>query len=121
MSHYLLVLSNFPDRTAAEQAARRLIEKRLAACVNILAECSSMYQWKNNIEVSQEVPLLIKTTPKNYAQLETILQECHPYQLPEIIALPISHGLPAYLNWIDESCDASATTDGSLLTAKENL
>lgn len=113
MSNCLLVLSNFPDRPAAEKVARCLIEERLAACVNILAECSSIYQWQGNIEVSQEVPLLIKTTQENYAQLETILQECHPYQLPEIIALPISHGLPAYLNWINESCVAPATPDNS--------
>ena len=111
MSNYLIVLSNFPDRPAAEKAARCLLEKRLAACVNILAECSSIYQWQGNIEVGQEIPLLIKTTTENYAPLETILRKCHPYQLPEIVALPISHGLPAYLNWINESCEASTTTD----------
>jgi periplasmic divalent cation tolerance protein len=117
MSDYLLVISNFPDRATAEKAAHLLIEKRLAACVNILAECTSIYQWQGNTESSQEVPLLIKTTRQKYAELETFLQKCHPHHLPEIIALPIVAGLPAYLNWLAESCGTA--TPASPLNTEE--
>jgi periplasmic divalent cation tolerance protein len=115
MSEYLLVISNFPDRATAEKAAHLLIEKKLAACVNILAECTSIYRWQGNTETSQEVPLLIKTTRQNYAELETFLQQSHPYQVPEIIALPIDSGLPVYLNWLAESCDTATPASKSPL------
>ena len=113
MSDYLLIISHFPDRPTAEKVAHLLIEKRLAACVNILAECTSIYQWQGNIESSQEVPLQIKTTRQKYAELETFLQQSHPYHLPEIIALPIISGLPAYLNWLAESCGTATPTSKS--------
>jgi periplasmic divalent cation tolerance protein len=96
----LLVISNFPDRASAEVAATALIAKNLAACVNILAECTSIYRWEDKVEHASEVPLLIKTTRTAYAKMESTLRELHPYELPEIIAVPVTAGLPAYLNWV---------------------
>jgi periplasmic divalent cation tolerance protein len=96
----LLVLTNVPDRAAAERLAEMLIEKRLAACVNILAPCRSVYRWKDAVQHDEEHPMLIKTTTERYAALEQALRAGHPYELPEIIAVPIERGLPAYLDWV---------------------
>lgn len=101
----LLVLTTLPDRAHAEALASALVEARLAACVSILAPCRSVYRWQGKTESAEEVPLLIKTTVAGYAALETAIRARHPYELPEIIAVPISHGLPAYLGWV-----ASETT-----------
>ena len=97
----LLVLTNLPDRAAAERLADALIEKRVAACVNILAPCMSVYRWKGAIEHDEEHPVLIKTTAERYPVLETAIRAAHPYELPEIIAVPIERGLPGYLAWVD--------------------
>ena len=96
----LLVLTNLPDRAAAERLAALLIEQRLAACVNILAPCRSVYRWKGAVQREEEHPMLIKTTAERYPALEKVLREGHPYELPEIIAVPIERGLPAYLDWV---------------------
>lgn len=96
----LLVLTNLPDAAAARALATHLVESRLAACVNILAPCRSIYRWQGKVEDAEEVPLLIKTTQARYAALETAIREHHPYELPEIIAVPLSLGLPAYLGWV---------------------
>jgi periplasmic divalent cation tolerance protein len=96
----LLVLTNLPDRAAAERLAGMLVEKNLAACVNILAPCRSVYRWKGTLQHDEEHPLLIKTTGERYAALEQALRAGHPYELPEIIALPVERGLPAYLDWV---------------------
>ena len=98
--HSLLVLTNLPDRAAAERLAALLIEQRLAACVNILAPCRSVYRWKGAVQREEEHPMLIKTTAGRYAALEKVLRAGHPYELPEIIAVPIERGLPAYLDWV---------------------
>jgi len=68
--------------------------------VNIMAECTSIYRWQGKIEFADEIPLLIKTTRLNYPKLESLLRSKHPYELPEIIALSVSAGLPEYLNWV---------------------
>ena len=96
----LLVLTNLPDRAAAEKLADTLIEKKLAACVNILAPCRSVYRWKDAVQHDEEHPMLIKTTAERYAALEQAVRAGHPYELPEIIAMPIDRGLPAYLDWV---------------------
>ena len=96
----LLVLCNTPDADCAAQIAQTLVERRLAACVNILAPCQSVYRWQGKIEHAAEVPLLIKTTRARYAELQATLAEAHPYELPEIIAVPLHEGLPAYLAWV---------------------
>jgi len=98
----LLVLTNLPDRAAAERLAGALIEQRVAACVNILAPCQSVYRWKGAVQREEEHPVLIKTTVRRYAALEAAIRAGHPYELPEIIAVPIEHGLPAYLAWVED-------------------
>ena len=96
----LLVLTNLPERAAAERLAELLVEKQLAACVNILAPCRSVYRWQGAVRHDEEHPMLIKTTAERYPALEQALRSGHPYELPEIIAVPIEHGLPAYLQWV---------------------
>jgi periplasmic divalent cation tolerance protein len=100
MSKVLLVLTTLPDRTSAERIAEALVTARIAACVNMLTGCTSVYRWQGTVECADEVPLLIKTTHAAYARLETVLRELHPYELPEIVALPVTAGLPAYLDWV---------------------
>jgi periplasmic divalent cation tolerance protein len=96
----LLVLTNLPDRAAAEKLAGELVQKRLAACINILAPCRSVYRWQGAVQHDEEHPMLIKTTRERYPALERALRAGHPYELPEIIALPVERGLPAYLDWV---------------------
>lgn len=102
MSEVLLVVTTLPDRATAERIAEALVTARVAACVNVLAECTSVYRWQEKIERAGEVPLLIKTTRDAYAQLETTLRGMHPYDVPEIIALPVTAGLPSYLDWVSQ-------------------
>jgi periplasmic divalent cation tolerance protein len=96
----LMVITNLPDRAEAERVAETLIREGAAACINILAECTSLYQWNGKLNHTREVPLLIKTTRAAYPHLESLLCELHPYELPELIAVPVTTGLPAYLNWV---------------------
>src|SRR2546426_9402556 len=92
----LLVLTNLPERAAAERLADLLVEKRLAACVNILAPCRSVYRWQGAVRHDEEHPLLIKTTAQRYPALEQALRSGHPHELPAIIAGPIEARLPAH-------------------------
>ncbi len=96
----LLVITNLPDRAAAEKLADALVTQRLAACINILAPCRSVYRWRGAVQHEEEHPVLIKTTREGYAALEAQIRALHPYELPEIVALPIERGLPAYLDWV---------------------
>lgn len=97
----ILVISTLPDREQAEKLARVLIDQQLAACVNILPNVTSVYRWQGTVETASETIMLIKTTMARYAVLEAAIKMHHPYQLPEIIAVPLSAGLPAYLQWIE--------------------
>ncbi len=105
----LLILTNLPDEASARTLASRLVEARLAACVNILAPCRSVYRWQGGLEDAQEVPLLIKTTAARYPALEEAIRADHPYELPEIIAVPIVRGLPDYLDWVAAETLPAAT------------
>ena len=105
MNDILLVITTLPDAQAAGQLAQRLIEERAAACVNQLASCTSTYRWQGKIEIATEVPLLIKTTRAAYPRLEQLIRTLHPYELPEIIAVPVIAGLPAYLGWVGRETD----------------
>lgn len=98
----LLILTNCPDETVANTIALAVVEEGLAACVNLLPRVQSIYRWQGVVESASEVPLLIKASAANYPALEQRIAELHPYELPEIIALPITRGLPAYLNWLAE-------------------
>ena len=106
----LLVLTNLPDAAAARTLADHLVEQRLAACVNILAPCRSVYRWDGKVEAAEEVPLLIKTTAARYAELEAAIRARHPYELPEIVAVPIAHGLSGYLAWVAAETTPDTTT-----------
>ncbi len=99
-SQTLLVLTNLPDEATAQALATALVSERLAACVNVMAPCRSIYRWRGEIESTPEVPLLIKSTTARYAALEAAIRARHPYELPEIVAVPIAHGLPEYLAWL---------------------
>ncbi len=98
----ILVLTNLPDTTSAEKLAEILITGQLAACVNILTPCTSMYQWQGKLEKTNEVPMMIKTTRNHYIAIEASILKHHPYELPEIIYVTIDGGLPAYLGWLAE-------------------
>ena len=106
MDEVILVITNLPDRESAQRVADALIESRAAACVNILAQCTSVYRWQGKVETAYEVPLLIKTTRIAYARVEAVICTHHPYELPEIIAVPVSAGLPDYLQWVSQETQA---------------
>lgn len=101
MQQPLLVLTNVPDQDLARGIARTLVEQRLAACVNIVAGVRSVYRWRDAIEETTEVTLLIKTTETRYPELEAAIRSLHPYSVPEIVGFPLVAGLPAYLSWLD--------------------
>lgn len=96
----IMVLCNVPDAALAQQIAEALVGEQLAACVNIMAPCRSVYRWQGKLENASEVPLQIKTTAAAYPALQARLLQLHPYEVPEIIVLPLVAGLPAYLTWV---------------------
>ncbi len=96
----LLVLTNLPDAATAHALAAALIDSGAAACVNILSPAVSVYRWQGQVDTDTEVPILIKTTRAAYPMLENTIRAGHPYELPEIIAVPVTLGLPAYLDWV---------------------
>lgn len=103
----ILVLTQMPDRPSAQALARALVEERLAACVSIGAPADSLYHWRGQIETAQEVPVAIKTRAGRYAAVEAAILARHPYELPEVVAVPITYGLERYLDWIAaETSDA---------------
>ena len=104
----ILVLTTLPDQAQAEALARELLTARLAACIQIGATVQSLYHWRGQIETASEIPLAIKTRAGLYPHVEETIRRRHPYELPEIVAVPISCGLPAYLDWI-----AAETMHGS--------
>ena len=99
----LLVLTTLPDRASAQALAASLVDERLAACVNILSPCQSVYRWQGKLDSASEVLLLVKTTANRYPQLEARLQALHPYELPELVTVKAHGGLPAYLLWVAEA------------------
>ena len=99
----VLIISNFPDKKTATLLAEALVEQRLAACVNVLSPCVSIYRWQGKIESAGEVPVLIKTRKQHYDRVEQLIKMMHPYELPEVIMVPITGGLPAYLQWIADT------------------
>lgn len=101
----LLVLSTFPDVQTARQIARTLVEEQLAACGNIIPQIESVYRWKGAVESNPETLALFKTTVGKYQMLEDRLRSLHPYEVPEVLSFSPTSGLPAYLNWVVESCN----------------
>jgi periplasmic divalent cation tolerance protein len=103
----LVAFCTFPDRESAETIATTLVEERLAACVNLVPDLTSLYRWQGELHREPECLLLIKTTAARFEALRARLRALHPYELPEIIGLPISHGDPAYLQWLTENTRTS--------------
>lgn len=97
---YKLIFCNCPSEATANEIANKLVSDRIAACVNILPGLRSIYLWEGQLCNESEYLLLIKTTAANYSAVETSILATHPYELPEIIAVPINADLPAYLNWM---------------------
>jgi periplasmic divalent cation tolerance protein len=108
MDPVLLVLTNLPDRESARSLADGLVAARLAACVNVLADCTSVYRWKGAVEAASEVPVLIKTCGVLYPEVEAFIRAHHPYEVPEVIALPVAGGLASYLAWVAEATRPAA-------------
>ena len=98
----LLVLCTAPDRKTALAIAERVVDRAAAACVNITAPVTSVFRWEEKLETADEHLLLIKTTQVKYRQLEELIRTVHPYELPEIIAVPVEQGLNEYLNWVEQ-------------------
>ena len=96
----ILVITNVPDHGVAEALARELLDRRLAACVNIGAPVQSIYHWQARIETGQEVPVVVKTRTALYSNVEDAIRKIHPYDTPEIIAIPVVDGDARYLAWL---------------------
>lgn len=96
----LLVLTNFPDQEVACQIGTILVEKQLAACVNLLPPVTSIYRWQGRLETATEVPAFLKTTRSGFERLRDELLALHPYEVPEILAFPAATGAGAYLEWV---------------------
>lgn len=106
MTEFLIVITTLSDRDAAVALAGHLVRSRLAACVNIGATVTSVYAWEGNVQQDSEVMLTIKTPKRRFEALRDEIVARHPYELPEVIAVPITAGLSDYLAWIDScTCD----------------
>ena len=100
----LLALSTFPDQETAREISNELVTKKLAACANILPGVESIYRWKEQIESGNETLVLFKLSEDRQSAFQEKLRSLHPYEVPEIIFVPISSGLPEYLRWVTENC-----------------
>ena len=100
----LLALSTFPDQETARRISNELVTKKLAACANILPGVESIYRWKEKIESGNETLVLFKLNEDRQSAFQEKLRSLHPYEVPEIIFVPISSGLPEYLRWVTENC-----------------
>lgn len=105
VSSCCIVLCSCPDNEVATTLAKQIVESKLAACVNVLPGMTSIYTWEDKLETATEVLLIIKTTVLAYSALELYLKKAHPYECPEIIALPIEQGFKGYLQWINNSVE----------------
>lgn len=98
----VVLLSTFPDHAAARTAVRALVEERLVACGNIVTGVESIYRWQGAIETAEEVMVIFKTTADSAEAAQARLRELHPYDVPEILRLPVDGGWPPYLDWVRE-------------------
>jgi len=102
MPEYIQVVTTTASREDAERIARVLVEERLAACVQVIGPISSMYRWQGAIETSQEWLCLAKSRRELYDAIEKAIRRAHPYQVPEILAVPVVAGSADYLAWLDQ-------------------
>ncbi len=100
MGRYIQVITTVSKKTDAEKIAKSLIDKRLAACVQIIGPIKSIYRWKGKIENAKEWACVIKTRKMLYKKVETAIRKIHPYEVPEIIAISIAQGSKDYLKWL---------------------
>lgn len=100
----LVIFSTFPDGDTARKIADELVTEKLAACANLLPPMQSIYRWKGAVERAEEVLVIFKTTSTQYPTFEAKLKSLHPYDVPEIIAMPVTAGSMAYLSWVADSC-----------------
>jgi len=100
----LLALSTFPDAETALRISNQLVSERFAACANILSAVESIYRWKKKIETGSETLVLFKLSEDRQSAFQEKLRSLHPYEVPEIITVPVSSGLPDYLHWVHENC-----------------
>ena len=100
---YVVVLNTCPGSITAKQIAQDLVANNHAACVNIIPAIQSVFKWGNQVKNENEYLLIIKTTRENYENVEKRIRALHPYELPEVIAVPITTGLDGYLNWINQA------------------
>jgi periplasmic divalent cation tolerance protein len=100
----LLALSTFPDRETAQRISNQLVSEKLAACANILPAVESIYRWKDKIETGNETLVFFKLSEDRQSTFQEKLRSLHPYEVPEIIFLPVSSGLPEYLRWVTDNC-----------------
>lgn len=100
----LLALSTFPDRDTAQRICKQLIEEKFAACANILPGIESIYRWKEKVETGDETLVFFKVSEDRRSALQEKLRSLHPYEVPEIIFVPIADGLPDYLRWVADNC-----------------
>lgn len=103
MSDHCLVFSTVASAEDGERIARALVERRVAACVNVVPGLTSFYRWEGRVQQDEERLLVIKTRADRFEELRSVLVDLHPYEVPEVIALPITAGHPAYLSWLDAS------------------
>lgn len=101
MTAFIQVTTTVETREQADQLASVITSSRLAACAQILGPIKSTYWWKGKLETAEEWQLLFKTNQSAYGELEALLKKHHPYEVPEILAVPVLNGNPAYLEWID--------------------
>ena len=104
MADVLIALCTFPNSEIAAKAATVVVEARVAACCNILPQVHSIYWWEGKVESADEVLAVFKLPKSSYDEFEAKIRSVHPYEVPEIIAFPLTDGLPAYLEWVKESC-----------------
>lgn len=102
----IVVLTNVPDLNLGKRLAHVLLEEGLAACVNLGAPMLSMYRWQNAIAGDEEIPLVIKSTADRQQALCQAIVRLHPYEVPEVVVLPVAGGLPAYLQWVHQETRA---------------
>jgi periplasmic divalent cation tolerance protein len=100
----LLALSTFKDAATARRVATQLVTEKLAACANMLPPIESVYRWKGSVENGSEIMVLFKMTEDRQSAFQEKLRALHPYEVPEIIFIPVVDGLPEYLRWVGESC-----------------
>ena len=98
----VIAFSTVDSEKEAQKIAKALVQSKLAACVNIIPETTSIYEWKGEICEEKELLLVIKTTPARLDKLKATLEELHPYEVPELVVCPIVDGLPDYLSWVFE-------------------